>query len=214
MSAPALIPYLEAVRLDLRACCDALDDAESVRNFLRNLHDALPAEILAWHCYAEDRIEMSPAYRALSDDAKRAVQWALSPMSSRLVCRSGLPIDTAHLQTAAEFCRMGRDSVSESDDAWAALENAYNELRGAIKDREDEDEALAAYQEDRYTRGTEAWLEAESVAPQNRDVISAAPELYEALAECAERLAIHMQHTEDLAAHMKACTALAKARGE
>ena len=160
MNAPATLTHLQAIGAEFRACCDALDDAQCARNFLRDFHDSLPIDVSTWHCYAEDRIALSPQYRALSDDAKRAVQWALSPMSSRLVCRAGLPIDVEHMQAAAEFCRMGRDSVSEDDDAWAALENAHKELRGAMKDRDDEDEALAAYQEDRYTRGTEAWLEA------------------------------------------------------
>ena len=35
--------------------------------------------------------------------------------------------------------------------------------------------------------------------------------LVEALKECADRLELHMKHTEDLAAHMKACKALALA---
>lgn len=36
-------------------------------------------------------------------------------------------------------------------------------------------------------------------------------ELVEALRECADRLEIHIKHSEDLVAHMKACKALAKA---
>lgn len=38
-------------------------------------------------------------------------------------------------------------------------------------------------------------------------------ELLEALKECADRLELHVGHTEDLIAHMAACKAIAKATG-
>lgn len=47
----------------------------------------------------------------------------------------------------------------------------------------------------------------------NALLISAAPDLLEALKDCADRLRIHMKHSEDLAAHMKAVAAIAKATG-
>jgi hypothetical protein len=149
MNAPAAVPYLAAIGADLRACCDALDDADSVRGFLRNMHDALPADILAWHCYATDRIEMSPQYRALTDEAKRAVQWALSPMTSRLVCRVGMAIETNELQDAAEFLRQCRDSVEESDEVWETAETARDELLAEIRGREQEESALIDWRDDR-----------------------------------------------------------------
>jgi hypothetical protein len=149
MNAPAVIPHLEAVRLELRACCDALDDADSVRGFLRNMHDSLPADVLAWHCYADDRIVLCPQYRALTDEAKRAVQWALSPMTSRLVCRVGMAIETSELQTAAEFLRQCRDSVAEDDEVWAHAETARDELLAEIQGREQEESALIDWRDDR-----------------------------------------------------------------
>lgn len=45
-------------------------------------------------------------------------------------------------------------------------------------------------------------------------LIAAAPELLAALKECADRLQIHMKHTEDLIAHMQACKAIERATGE
>lgn len=47
----------------------------------------------------------------------------------------------------------------------------------------------------------------------NARLIAAAPDLLEALKDCADRLGIHMKHSEDLAAHMKAVAAIAKATG-
>jgi hypothetical protein len=148
MNAPATIQQLQAAGADLRACCDALDDAESVRGFLRNMHDALPAEILAWHCYADDRIVMCPQYRALTDEAKRAVQWALSPMTSRLVCRVGMAIESVELVAAAEFLRVCRDSVAEDDEVWTTAENAREELIATIQGREQEEAALIDWRAD------------------------------------------------------------------
>ena len=48
----------------------------------------------------------------------------------------------------------------------------------------------------------------------NARLIAAAPDLLEALIECAARLQIHIKHSEDLVAHMQACKAIAKATGE
>lgn len=48
----------------------------------------------------------------------------------------------------------------------------------------------------------------------NAALISAAPDLLDALKDCADRLQIHMKHTEDLVAHMKATAAITKALGE
>jgi hypothetical protein len=147
MNAPATLSHLQAIGADLRACCDALDDADSLRGFLRNMHSSLPADVLAWHCYATDRIEMTPQYRALSDEAKRAVQWAFCPLSSRLVCRVGMAIDTTELQAAEDFLRQCRDSVEESDDVWETAENAREELIAAIRGREQDEGALIEWRD-------------------------------------------------------------------
>jgi hypothetical protein len=149
MNAPAIVSHLQAVGAELRACCDALDDADSARYFLRDMHDALPVEILTWHCYADDRIVLCPQYRALTDEAKRAVQWALSPMTSRLVCRVGMAIETAELVAAAEFLRQCRDSVADDDEVWAHAETARDELLAEIQGREQEESALIDWRDDR-----------------------------------------------------------------
>jgi hypothetical protein len=149
MNAPAIVSHLQAVGADLRACCDALDDADSERHFLRDMHDSLPADVLAWHCYADDRIALCPQYRALTDEAKRAVQWALSPMTSRLVCRVGMAIETSELQAAAEFLRQCRDSVAEDDEVWTHAETAQDELLAEIQGREQEESALIDWRDDR-----------------------------------------------------------------
>ena len=154
MNAPAAVPYLAAIGADLRACCDALDDAESVREFLKNMHDALPAEILAFQCVEEDRIQMCPQFRALCADAKTAVRWAMFHYHTKFPAgRLAMPISDDDLQAAAEFCRQGRDSVAESDDVWSALQNAHAELCAVQTYRQQEADALADWREDgRYQR--------------------------------------------------------------
>jgi hypothetical protein len=149
MNAPAIVSHLQAAGADLRACCDRLDDAESVRGFLKNMHDSLPADVLAWHCYAADRIEMSPQYRALTDEAKRAVQWGFCPFTNKLVCRVGMAIETVELVAAAEFLRRCRDSVAEDDEVWTTAETARDELLAEIRGREQEESALIDWRDDR-----------------------------------------------------------------
>lgn len=153
MNAPAIQQHIQAIGADLRECCDALDDAECARNFLRDLYASLPADVFTWHCYAEDRIAMCPQYRALSDEAKRAVQWGFVP-TGRLVCRAGLPVALADLESAAEFLRRCRDSVAEDDDVWECAETARDELLAVIADREREEEAIAEWRVARYERDT------------------------------------------------------------
>lgn len=50
-------------------------------------------------------------------------------------------------------------------------------------------------------------------AREHACLMAAAPELLEALIECRERLALYVDHTEDLIADMKAAKAIAKATG-
>jgi outer membrane translocation and assembly module TamA len=50
-------------------------------------------------------------------------------------------------------------------------------------------------------------------ARANARLIAAAPKLLEALKYCAERLQIHIKHTEDLIAHMQAIKAITEAEG-
>jgi hypothetical protein len=146
MNAPAIVSHLQAAGADLRACCDALDDADSVRGFLRNMHDALPAEILAFQCVEEDRIQMCPQFRALSADAKTAVKWAMFHYNTKFPAgRLALPISDDDLHAAVEFCRQGRDSVDESDDVWSLLTNAHAELCAVQEYREQEADALGEW---------------------------------------------------------------------
>jgi hypothetical protein len=154
MNARATIQQLQAIGADLRACCDALDDADSVRGFLRNMHSALPAEILAFRCLDEDRIQMCPQFRALSADAKTAVKWAMFHYNTKFPAgRLALPISDDDLHAAVEFCRQGRDSVDESDDVWCALQNAHAELCAVVEYRQQEADALTDWREDgRYRR--------------------------------------------------------------
>ncbi len=153
MNAPATLQHLQAAGADLRECCDALDDAQCRRNFLRDLYDSLPLDVLTWHCYAEDRIALSPVYRALSDEAKRAVQWGICPMH-KLVDRVGMPVETQHIRSAEDFLRQCRDVVAEDDEVWCTAENARQELLAVLKDRDAEEEAIAEWRVRRYERDT------------------------------------------------------------
>jgi hypothetical protein len=65
-----------------------------------------------------------------------------------------------------------------------------------------------------YTGIAEVITEDPGEAQANARLIAAAPELLEALQRCTARLEIHMKHSEDLAAHMQAAAAIAKATGE
>lgn len=144
MNAPATLPHLQAIGAEVSDLCDRLDDAECRRNFLRDFFATLPLDVATWQCFAEDRLLLSPAYRALTDDAKRAVQWAIFK-TGRLVCRAGMAIETQHLQAAEDYLRQCRDAVAEGDDVWEVAENARAELSGVIRDREQEEDSLAEW---------------------------------------------------------------------
>lgn len=144
MNAPATLQHIRAIDAELVALCDRLDDAECARNFLRDLYSSLPLDVATWHCYAEDRIVMTPAYRALSDDARRAVQWAICP-TGRLVCRAGMAISTEHIAAAEDYLRQCRDAVAEDDEVWQVAENSRSELEAVIDEREREEESLAEW---------------------------------------------------------------------
>lgn len=133
MTTPTVVPYLQAVADEFRILCDRLDDADSVRGFLRNLHASLPADVLAWHCYAEDRITLSPQYRALSHDPRRAVDWGIVPVG-RLIGRAGMPISLDDLESAAEFLRQCRDAVADDDDVYETAVNARENVLARIDD--------------------------------------------------------------------------------
>ena len=150
MNAPATLSHLQAVGAEFRTLCDKLDDAECLRGFLRHMHDSLPAEILAFRCLDEDRIQMCPQFRALSEDAKKSVRWAMFNYHTKFPAgRLSMPITDEDLHAAAEFCRMGRDSVAEDDDVWATLTNAHAELCAVQEYREQEADALVDWREDR-----------------------------------------------------------------
>lgn len=156
MNAPAIVSSLQAIGDELQSLCDRLDDAECARNFLRDFFASLPIEVATWHCYAEDRIVLDPAYRALSDDARRAVQWGICPVG-KLTCRAGMAIGMEHLQAAAEFLRVCRDSVAEMDDVWECAENARTELLAKIKARELDELMCAEWRAKQYDNGREAF---------------------------------------------------------
>ena len=63
-------------RLDLAADLLRLEDAEDCRSFLADLCKSLPLDLLAFHSDPQDRVQLSPGYRALDVETARLVAWA------------------------------------------------------------------------------------------------------------------------------------------
>jgi len=67
---------LSATRTDLRSDLDRMEDAEDCRSFLADLCKSLPLDLLAFHSDPQDRVQLSPGYRALDVETARLVAWA------------------------------------------------------------------------------------------------------------------------------------------
>ena len=67
---------LSATRTDLRSDLDRMEDAEDCRSFLADLCKSLPLDLLAFHSDPQDRVQLSPGYRALDAETQRLVAWA------------------------------------------------------------------------------------------------------------------------------------------
>ena len=89
---------LSATRTDLRSDLDRMEDAEDCRSFLADLCKSLPLDLLAFHSDPQDRVQLSPGYRALDAETQRLVAWAgwgsrlsVAPLSA-VGSRSGSPV--------------------------------------------------------------------------------------------------------------------------
>ena len=67
---------LSATRTDLRSDLDRMEDAEDCRSFLADLCKSLPLDLLAFHSDPQDRVQLSPGYRALDAETQRLVAWS------------------------------------------------------------------------------------------------------------------------------------------
>ena len=68
--------FIRDARLDLAADLLRLEDAEDCRSFLADLCKSLPLDLLAFHSDPQDRVKLSPGYRALDVETARLVAWA------------------------------------------------------------------------------------------------------------------------------------------
>ena len=68
--------FIRDARLDLAADLLRLEDAEDCRSFLADLCKSLPLDLLAFHSDPQDRVQLSPGYRALDAETQRLVAWA------------------------------------------------------------------------------------------------------------------------------------------
>mgnify|MGYP001212128917 FL=1 len=68
--------FIRDARLDLAADLLRLEDAEDCRSFLADLCKSLPLDLLAFHSDPQDRVQLSPGYRALDVETARLVAWA------------------------------------------------------------------------------------------------------------------------------------------
>ena len=67
---------LSATRTDLRSDLDRMEDAEDCRSFLADLCKSLPIDLLAHASDPQDRVQLSPGYRALDVETARLVAWS------------------------------------------------------------------------------------------------------------------------------------------
>ena len=130
---------IRAARADLNGAIDNLDDRQCVDNFLRDWNDTIPEALIA-ESYGDDRIKKSPQYRALSPDARIAADWAFAPKycSTEPLAPGHVYIDTPALIEARDFFTRVASCCRDDDEADEIAQNAHDNLRGVIHNRDEE----------------------------------------------------------------------------
>lgn len=122
------------IRAELNGCVGRLDASAQKRSFLRDLFRSLPDDLQA-DLHPEARVRLTPQYRALPPDAKRAVEWA--PLG-----RGHLFVPDADMRAAHAFWAWVAANTDEDDELQQHARNAESNLAWFLNNLEEEREAL------------------------------------------------------------------------